>query len=144
MEIETAALIRYDLCHQSQSESLLESLESLYDDEGEQFGERVLGGQQWERYRFDGDIQTPDEKFDAFDSMTTLVSFETRHLIDIVTIAELATEHITEFQEKEPSRTQYLIDELIDQLTGIAGEIPTVAPADINRQTVQLYTSRCD
>lgn len=138
MEIETAVLIRYDLCHKSKSDLLLNSLESLYNAEGEKFGENVLGGQRWERYRFEGELHTDDE-FDIFESLMSFVSFKTRHLIDIVTVAELSEEQVKEIEQEAPSRTQYVIGDLAEQLTGIAQRIPTVAPTDFNRQTVQFY-----
>lgn len=139
MEIETAALIRYDLCHESKRDLLLNSLQSLYNNEGNQFGESVLGGQQWERYRFEGELHTSNAEFGKFDSVKTFVSFETRHLIDTVTVAKLNEGQIEEIEEKEPSRTQYIIDDLAEQLTWVAQRIPTVAPSDFNRQTVQFY-----
>lgn len=139
MKIDTAVLIRYDLCHESKSDLLLSSLERLYDDEGKKFGESVLGGQQWERYRFEGELHTSDDGFDRFESVKTFVSFETRHLIDTVTIAELSEGHVKEIEEGDPSRTQYVIDDLAEQLTGVAQRIPTVAPTAFNRQTVQFY-----
>lgn len=139
MEIETATLIRYDLCHDSKRDLLLSSLQRLYSNEGKQFGERVLGGQQWKRYRFEGKPTTSDDEFGAFESMETFVSFETRHLIDIVTVAELNEDQVEEIEQEEPNRTQYIIDDLSEQLTGLAQRIPTVAPTDFNRQTVHFY-----
>jgi len=138
MEIGTAVLIRYDLCHESKSDLLLSSLESLYEEEY-QFEERVLGGEQWGRYGFEGELSTPDDKFDRFESVETFVSFETRHLIDIVTVAKLREDQIKEIEEEDPSRTQYLIGDLAEQLTKVAQRIPTVAPTSFNRQTVQFY-----
>lgn len=139
MEIKTAAMIRYDLCHESKGDLLLSRLQRLYNDEGKQFGESVLGGQQWERYRFEGKLHTSDNEFGTFESVKTFVSFETRHLVDTVTVAELNEEQIKEIEQKEPSRTQYFIDDLAEKLTGIAKRIPTVAPTGFNRQTVQFY-----
>jgi hypothetical protein len=139
MEIDTAALIRYDLCHESKSDLLLSSLRKLYDDEGKQFGESVLGGEQWERYRFEGKLPISGDGFDRFQSVKTFVSFETRHLIDTVTIAELSAGQVKEIEEEDPSRTQYVIDSLAERLTEVAQRIPTVAPTDFNRQPVQFY-----
>jgi len=139
MEIDTAALIRYDLCHESESDLLLTSLQRLYNNEGEQFGEQVLGGQQWERYRFEGDLQLTDDALGVFESVKTFVSFETRHLIDAVTVAELSEEQVKELEEEEVNRTQYVIDDLAEQLSGVAQKIPTVVPTDFNRQPVQFY-----
>jgi len=139
MKIDTAALIRYDLCHESKTDLLLSSLQRLYDDEGKQFGEEVFGGQQWERYRFEGELHTSDDEFGMFGPVKTFVNFETRHLVDIITVAELGEGQLKEIEEKEPSRTQYVIGELAEQLTGIAHRIPTVAPTDFNHQTVQFY-----
>jgi len=48
----------------------------------------------------------------------TFVSFETRHLIDTVTVAELSEGQVEEVEQEEPSRTQYVIDDLAEQLTG--------------------------
>lgn len=138
MEIDTAVLIRYDLCHKSKSNLLLSSLRELYDEE-KQFGESVLGGQQWERYRFEGVLSNSDDEFDVFESLKTFVGFETRHLIDIVTVAELSEGQVKELEEEEASRTQYLIDDLTEQLSTIANKIPTVAPADFNHQPIQFY-----
>jgi len=138
MEIDTAVLIRYDLCHKSKSDLLVSSLRELYDEE-KQFGESVLGGQQWERYRFEGKLSDSDDEFDVFESLKTFVGFETRHLIDIVTVAELSEGQIKELEEEEASRTQYLIDDLTEQLSAIANKIPTVAPADFNHQPIQFY-----
>lgn len=70
MDIDTAALIRYDLCHESKSDLLLSSLQNLYNGEGKQFGENVLGGQQWERYRFEGELNTPDNEFGIFERVS--------------------------------------------------------------------------
>lgn len=139
MEIDTAALIRYDLCHESKSDLLLSALQDLYNGEGEQFGERVFGGQHWKRYRFEGELNTSNDEFDIFESVKTFVSFETRHLIDTITVAELSEGQVEEIEQEEPSRTQYVIDDLAEQLTGVAQRIPTVAPTDFNRQTVQFY-----
>ena len=136
MEIDTAALIRYDLCHESKSDLLLSSLQRLYNDEGKQFGESVLGGQQWERCRFEGEPQTSDDEFGAFESVSTVVSFETRHLIDTVTVAELSEGEIEEIEEGEPSRTQYIIDDLAEQLIGVAQRIPE------RRKVVQAFIAR--
>ena len=138
MEIDTAVLIRYDLCHKSKSNLLLSSLRELYD-EKKQFGESVLGGQQWERYRFEGVLSNSDDEFDVFESLKTFVGFETRHLIDIVTVAELSEGQVKELEEEEASRTQYLIDDLTEQLSTIANKIPTVAPVDFNHQPIQFY-----
>ena len=139
MEIDTAAVIRYDLCHESKDELLLSSLESLYGEEGKQFGESVLGGQQWERYRFEGELQTADDEFGKFESVKTFVSFQTRHLIDTVTVAELSEEQVKEIEERKSSRTQYVIGDLAEQLTEVAQNIPTVAPTDFDHQTTQFY-----
>ncbi|MDL0133875.1 hypothetical protein [Halobacterium salinarum] len=124
MEIDTAALIRYDLCHESESDLLLSSLQRLYNNEGEQFGEQVLGGQQWERYRFEGDLQLPDDSLGVFNSVKTFVSFETRHLIDAVTVAELSEEQVKEIEEEEANRTQYVIDDLAEQFSRVAEKFP--------------------
>jgi hypothetical protein len=110
----------------------------LYDEE-KQFGESVLGGQQWERYRFGGVLSNSDDEFDVFESLKTFVGFETRHLIDIVTVAELSEGQVKELEEEEASRTQYLIDDLTEQLSTIANKIPTVAPTDFNHQPIQFY-----
>jgi len=139
MNIDTAALVRYDLCHQSSRKQLLDNLEELYGDGGERHGESVLGGQQWERYKFEGDLNSLNDDFAAFDETKTYVGFQTRHLIDIVTVAELSSSQIEEIENNQPNRTQFFIDELSEVLTNIAQEIPTVAPTDFNRQTVHLY-----
>lgn len=139
MNIDTAALVRYDLCHQSRREQLMNSLESIYGDEGESHGERVFGGQRWERYKFEGELSSLDGKFADFEVTKTYVGFESRHLIDVVTVAELNDDQIEEIENNHPNRTQILITEYSELLTSAALQIPTVAPTDTNRQTVHFY-----
>lgn len=139
MEIETAALIRYDLCHRSKKERLLDNLQTLYDDEGQRQGESVFGGQQWDRFKFEGSLSSLDTEFTEFERTKTFVGFQPRHLVDIVTVAELNSSQIEELEEKQPNRTQFVIGELSELLTSIATEIPTVAPTEFNHQPVHLY-----
>ena len=138
MDIETAAVVRYDLCHESKTGQLLDALDSLYDTE-KQFGESVLGGQEWQRHKFEGGAQSVEDGLSSFESVKTFVGFEPRHLVDITTVAELDEATIGELEEAQPSRTQFVIDELTEQLTEIAQRIPTVAPTNFNHQTVQFY-----
>lgn len=144
MNIETAALIRYDVCHQSNRDVLLRNLRTLYDDDGEKHGERVLGGDQWNRVKFEGPLNDMGEDFGNFAGTATYVSFESRHLIDIVSVAELSSGQIEEIQGSDPDRSQYLISELSECLSNIAEEIPTVAPTDFNQQPVQFYVEPTD
>lgn len=139
MEIETAALIRYDLCHQSKKEQLLDNLQTLYDDEGQRRGESVFGGQQWDRFKFEGSLGSLDTDFAEFEETKTFVGFQPRHLVDIVTVAKLSSSQIEELEEEQPNRTQFVIGELSELLTTIGTEIPTVAPTEFNHQPVHLY-----
>jgi|GEM_PF-3584194 len=139
MEIETAALIRYDICHQSKQSQLLDNLQTLYDDEGKRRGESVFGGQQWDRYKFEGSLEGLDTGFVDFENTKTFIGFQPRHLIDIVTVAELSRSQIEEIEEAQPNRTQYFIGEISELLTNIATKIPTVAPTEFNQQPVHLY-----
>lgn len=139
MNVEHAALIRYDLCHRSRREELLDSLRSRYNDDGERYGESVFGGPRWDRYKFEGDLDDIHEGFTEFEHVETFVGFQPRHLIDIVSVVTLSESQIEEISGNHPNRTQYIIDELTESVTKIANEIPTVAPTDFNHTTVQLY-----
>ncbi|WP_430505874.1 hypothetical protein [Haloparvum sp. PAK95] len=130
MEIDLAAIVRFDFCEASSEESLKNQLSKMYDEEGEQFGGPIMGtGETWRRTIYSADGESFGD-LPGFEEVFTLVEPDCRHILDVTTVAVLSDSQIRDLTEQDSSRTHVLQNELMESLNGVSESIPSIVDAE--------------
>jgi len=139
MDIELAAVVRFDFCEASSEESLEDQLSKMYGEEGDRYGGAIMGtGGTWRRtiYSSDGDSFS---ELPAFDEVFTLIEPDCRHILDVTTVAILSDSQINDLTEQEASRTHVVQNEFMESLNWISESIPSIADADRRTPPTAFY-----
>jgi hypothetical protein len=130
MEIDLAAIVRFDFCEASSEESLKNQLSRIYDEEGEQFGGGIIGtGGTWRRTIYSADGESFDD-LPGFEEIFTLVEPDCRHILDVTTVAVLSDSQIRDLTEQDSSRTHVVQNDLMNSLNWVSESIPSIVDAE--------------
>ena len=126
MDIEFAAVVRFDFCEAGAESELRARLAEIYDQDGERFGGPVMGtGGTWRRTQF----SRPGHEFDDlpdFEAVQSLIEPDCRHIIDTTTVAILSDDQLTTLRNQDSSRSHVTQNDLMESLDQISESLPSI------------------
>lgn len=139
MEVKLAALVNFDFCHSSDREELEQSLEELYASPGNEYGGAQIGGGSWSRKVYGDFPEDVSEDFPEFRRVVTIIEPEVRHLLDVVTFAELSEDQVRTILEAEEGRAESFRQDLMESVYELLDESPTVVDVESYNYPMILY-----
>lgn len=141
MDIEFVAFVKFDFHEVSEREEILDTLEDIYDEDGEVYGGTTLGSGGWQQRVFGNDDDNPLEEDGDIQWIRTIVESNIRGIIDVVTLGLVSREKVDEILAEEgtphneynpfKSKLQEYIDDIpsiVENGGGLTGFITYIEP----------------
>lgn len=138
MDIEFIAFAKWDFFPTSENEAVYETLEEIYEEEGEDYGGPTFGGGSWSQKVFGNSEDNPLEEDEDIQWIRTTVENNIRGILDIATLGLISQKKIDEIlSEEETPYNEY--NQFKKKFSELFTDVPSVVDNEHQRKAYLTY-----